>query len=104
MPPRNDPSNYPASRQRTGQSPRAGDGDRTHDNHVGNVTDDRHQVSQEQQVRKPDSGGRRKYAGNLPQSNEFDDDLSTVVEHWASLPEALRTGILTMVRGAVAEL
>jgi hypothetical protein len=34
----------------------------------------------------------------LPESAELDRDLATVIEAWPALPDAVRAGILTMVR------
>jgi hypothetical protein len=35
-----------------------------------------------------------------PRNAEFDPDLSAVVEVWPKLPEAIRAGIMAMIRAA----
>ena len=43
--------------------------------------------------------GAAEVAAHLPRGSD-DPDLAIVVERWADLPEAIRTGIVAMVKAA----
>jgi len=86
--------------QKCGRQAGAGDGIRTHDVQLGKLTPPGRNPLPRNDLQKPaDSMCAPVRAPNTPDATA-DPDLAAVVSAWPGLPEALRAGILAMVKAA----